>query len=289
MRSRYKHFHDAAPYFVTCTTVNWVPIFTSRAMFDVIIGCLQFLLRRKIIMIRKISKTIISIGAVATLSLAISGGGKVFAQTEPYMGQLAYVAFNYAPQGWLQCDGTQLTLAQYNALYALLGVTYGGDGRTYFNLPDMRGRVPVHQGQGPGLPNYTMGQKGGMSVLSAANLPAHTHSATAVSTSTSSVGTATTATSTLRAFNGNGVAKTAGGNSLATFTGTPFIYGTATPNVDMIANSVVTTINNLSVNTNTTMSVTVAPAGTTASVSIMPPYLTVNCIIATEGIWPTRP
>lgn len=247
-------------------------------------------------MIRKISKTIFSIGAVATLSLAISGGvERCFAQADsPFLGQLAYVAFNFAPQGWAKCDGGQLAISQNQALYALLGVTYGGNGQTTFALPDMRGRVPVHQGQGTGLPNYSMGQNGGTANVSliVSNLPAHTHTATAVSTSTSSVGTATTATSTLRAFNGSGVAKAAGGNSLAALVGASAavnIYGTATPNVDMMANSVTTTIDNIAVNTNTTTSVTVGSTGLGQPFSIMPPYLTVNCIIATEGIFPSRP
>ncbi|ESA32799.1 hypothetical protein N836_24260 [Leptolyngbya sp. Heron Island J] len=78
---------------------------------------------------------------------------------QPYMGQIIMFAGNFAPTGWFLCDGQLLSISNYSALYSLLGTTYGGDGRTTFGLPDLRGRAPVHQGQGPGLPAYTLGQR----------------------------------------------------------------------------------------------------------------------------------
>lgn len=81
---------------------------------------------------------------------------------EPYLGEISLVGFNFAPRGWANCDGQLLPIAQYQALFSLFGTMYGGDGRTTFGLPDLRGRVPIHAGQGPGLPAYIQGSKGGV-------------------------------------------------------------------------------------------------------------------------------
>ena len=68
----------------------------------------------------------------------------------PFAGEIRMFGFSFAPYGWHLCDGSLLPIAQYDALYALLGTTYGGDGQSTFGLPDFRGRIPLHQGQGPG-------------------------------------------------------------------------------------------------------------------------------------------
>jgi microcystin-dependent protein len=88
---------------------------------------------------------------------------------------------NFAPVGWAFCDGAPLPIDQYTALFQLIGTTYGGDGQTTFNLPDLRGRAPVHQGQGPGLSNYIIGQAGGVEsvTLTTQQIPTHTHALTA--------------------------------------------------------------------------------------------------------------
>ncbi len=72
------------------------------------------------------------------------------------------VGFNFAPQGWALCEGQLLQISQYTALFSLLGITYGGDGIHTFALPDLRGRMPIGMGQGTGLPNYVIGQTGGI-------------------------------------------------------------------------------------------------------------------------------
>lgn len=102
---------------------------------------------------------------------------------EPFIGQIICLACNFAPQGWLYCNGALLPISQYNTLFSLLGTTYGGDGQTTFGVPDLRGRAPVHFGQGPGLPNYTQGQMAGsMSVsVTASTMPAHQHTLVGVS------------------------------------------------------------------------------------------------------------
>ena len=86
---------------------------------------------------------------------------------------------NFAPRGWAFCDGTLLPISQNSALFSLLGTTYGGDGRTTFGLPEMRGRVPMHAGNGPGLSPRQIGQRSGQEAvnLTGAQLGAHTHPA----------------------------------------------------------------------------------------------------------------
>jgi microcystin-dependent protein len=80
---------------------------------------------------------------------------------EPLIGQIIQFAGNFAPRGWMLCNGQLLSIAQNTALFSVLGTTYGGDGQTTFALPDLRGRVCIHPGQGPGLPNYNLGETGG--------------------------------------------------------------------------------------------------------------------------------
>jgi microcystin-dependent protein len=98
-------------------------------------------------------------------------------------------AGNYAPEGWAFCHGQVLAIAENDALFSLLGTTYGGDGQTTFALPDLRSRIPLHQGQGNGLSKRPLGEAGGEEhvTLGAPDLPAHTHAAAA----SSAAGTAT--------------------------------------------------------------------------------------------------
>jgi microcystin-dependent protein len=100
---------------------------------------------------------------------------------DPFLGQISLLGCNFAPQGWALCQGQLLSIAQNTALFSLLGVNFGGDGRTNFQLPDLRGRAPVGFGQGPGLSAYTIGQTGGVETISisSANYPAHSHTLSA--------------------------------------------------------------------------------------------------------------
>ncbi|RXM40640.1 phage tail protein [Chryseobacterium sp. CH21] len=103
--------------------------------------------------------------------------------SDPYLGQIAFVPYNFVPKNWASCDGQLLSIAQNQALFSLLGTTYGGNGTTTFALPDMRGRVLVHNGQAPGGPTtYTMGQTGGTEsvTLLVTQMPAHSHTVNAV-------------------------------------------------------------------------------------------------------------
>lgn len=96
---------------------------------------------------------------------------------DPFLGEIRLFAGNYAPRGWALCNGQILPISSNTALYALLGTTYGGNGTSTFALPDYRGRVPVGQGQGPGLSPYSRGQTGGevSHTLSQNEMAAHSH------------------------------------------------------------------------------------------------------------------
>ena len=95
----------------------------------------------------------------------------------PFVGQLMLVPYEFLPEGWGFCHGDLMPIAQYDALFNLIGTTYGGDGHTTFALPDLRGRTLIGAGQGPGLANYALGQKGGVETvtLTPEQLPVHTH------------------------------------------------------------------------------------------------------------------
>ncbi len=90
---------------------------------------------------------------------------------EPYIAQITLFGGNFPPRGWAFCDGQLLQISSNPSLFSILGTTYGGDGRTSFGLPDLRGRVSIHPGNGPGLPNYSWGQRGGSNQLTLAQLP----------------------------------------------------------------------------------------------------------------------
>jgi len=97
--------------------------------------------------------------------------------SSPFVGEIRMFAGNFAPRGWALCDGQLLAVAQNDALFSLFGTIYGGDGRSTFGLPDLRGRVPIHQGSGPGLTDRRIGAKAGAErvSLTANELPSHTH------------------------------------------------------------------------------------------------------------------
>ena len=160
--------------------------------------------------------------------------------------------------------GQILSIAQNQALFSLLGTTYGGDGQTTFALPDLRGRVPISQGQGPGLSNYSLGQVGGTETvtLTVNQMPTHNHAATATALIRVVGGQQANTPNPLR-------------NSFAT-TGTANTYSTAAP-----------TANYMDAN-NVDAQVTVGNSGGNQPFSILQPYLTLQWCIALEGIFPSR-
>ncbi|GEC88325.1 phage tail protein [Brevibacillus brevis] len=97
---------------------------------------------------------------------------------EPFLGEIRMFGGDYAPQGWALCNGQILSISEYDTLFSLIGTTYGGDGQTTFALPDLRGRIPLHQGKNPSTgTTYVMGEKNGVEsvTLTVSQLPAHTH------------------------------------------------------------------------------------------------------------------
>ena len=149
-------------------------------------------------------------------------------QAQQTLGEISMFAGNFAPRGWAFCHGQILSINQNQTLYSLLGTTYGGDGRTTFALPDLRGRVAIHEGQGNGMTNRRLGQKLGTQTetLTIAQMPSHSHPATsttetAVSTSPGEegVGNGQHLTSHFNAFNAAATDdKTLGGSGSTTTT-----------------------------------------------------------------------
>ena len=120
--------------------------------------------------------------------------------SEPFIGEIRMFGGNFAPNGWAFCDGQLLPISENETLFQLIGTTYGGDGQSTFGLPDLRGRIPIHQGQGPGLSNRTLSEQLGSetTTLTVNQIPPHNHSipgspsvgnSTGVSNSTIAAGT----------------------------------------------------------------------------------------------------
>lgn len=125
----------------------------------------------------KFTKKIASGVMASAIGLAALMPTSAHAGPDPFLGEIMMVGFDFCPRGWLQTNGQLLQIAQNTALFSLLGTTYGGDGRTTFGLPDLRGRNALHVGNGPGLAPVTWGQEGGREnvTLTQNELPSHTH------------------------------------------------------------------------------------------------------------------
>ncbi len=107
----------------------------------------------------KIIKTLLAVTALSAFAIPAHAGA------DPYIGEIFQGGWNFCPRGSIPLDGQLLAISQNQALFSLLGTTYGGDGRTTFGIPDMRGRSPMHEGNGPGLTNRPLGQSGGKEKL----------------------------------------------------------------------------------------------------------------------------
>lgn len=117
----------------------------------------------------------LTLGSVMSLGVLVSN--QAVAGPDAYLGEVTLVGFNFCPRGTIAAEGQLLPIAQNSALFSLYGTQYGGDGRTTFAMPDLRGRAPIHAGTGPGLTPYTIGQRGGSESLTVGvnNMPAHNH------------------------------------------------------------------------------------------------------------------
>ncbi len=170
--------------------------------------------------------------------------------SEPFVGEIRMFAGNFAPRGWAFTDGQLLAVSQNDALFSLLGTIYGGDGRTTFGLPDLRGRIPIHAGTGPGLSPRSIGQKAGTEeeTLTVSQLPSHSHTvqfSTAAGTQNNPSNQFLGASPNVR------------------------IFRPQPPNVDMSADAVTS-------------------VGGSQSHTNVQPFLCVNFIIALFGIYPSR-
>lgn len=175
---------------------------------------------------------------------------------EGTIGEIRVFAGNFAPLNWAFCNGASLSISGNEALYTLIGTTYGGDGQVTFNLPNLCSRIPVGTGQGPGLPNIVLGQFAGSEnvTMLSTQMPAHNH-----------IGTGSISIPTL------GEADTSGSPTDAELAGFPSAYSTEGADSALKAE---------------TSTVTLAPTGQGQPFSIMQPYLAANYIICTVGVFP---
>src|SRR5262245_23907299 len=173
---------------------------------------------------------------------------------DPFVAEIRIFGFNFAPRGWAVCNGQILPIPQNTALFALLGTTYGGDGVTTFALPDLKARVPMHPGQGPGLSLHDLGETGGTAAvtLQPSEMPAHTH---ALGVQTAPLGA---------------VAAPAGTTLGRPASGKLYVTAAPPPPVSMSPSML-------------------AQAGGGQPHNNLQPYLTVNFCIALQGIFPARP
>ena len=170
--------------------------------------------------------------------------------SEPFVGEVRLFAGNFAPNGWAFCDGQLVPISENETLFNLIGTTYGGDGQNTFALPDLRGRVPVHQGSNGQSGFYVVGEQGGVETvtLSAPQMPAHTHAMLASTTAASSAHAAADVLGSSAAMN---------------------LYGTGTPNMAMDANAL-------------------SALGGGQPHDNMPPYVALNYIVSFFGVFPSQ-
>jgi microcystin-dependent protein len=199
---------------------------------------------------------------------------------EPFLGEIETFGFNFAPRGWAFCDGQILPINQNQALFSLLGTTYGGDGRTTFALPDLRGRVALHPGNGPGLSSIRQGEKGGSETrtLTTANLPSHNHAATL--NATNERGNSEYPNDLVDGEN-PGDPQIEFRNVLASKARTK-IYKVEPPQVDATSPPPIVTV------PMSPKSITVANTGGGQSFSIRDPFLGIYHSIALVGVFPSR-
>lgn len=196
---------------------------------------------------------------IATALVVISGAA---AQAQDkYLGEIMLVGYTFCPRGTAEADGQLIPISQNQALFALYGTTFGGNGQTTFALPDMRGRVPVNTGQGPGLSTYPLGAAGGVEsqTLSVAQMPPHTHAVAAQ----------------LNGTNAPGSAPTPGGN-LSALSTVGSIYGTVPQGgaTQPMASNAITVTENM--------------AGGGQAVDNRQPFLAMRYCVVVQGIFPSQ-
>lgn len=175
--------------------------------------------------------------------------------SEPFIAEIRIFAGNFAPRSWAFCDGQLLPIANNTALFSLIGTTYGGDGRTTTALPNLQGRAPMHPGRGPGLTSRRLGQKVGTEtvILNESQMPSHSH--------------------TLRGGTGGVTANVPPSNITS---------------IDTSRNGLTAYQDNTTANLVSTSSASISTSGGTQPHTNIQPYLTMNFIIALQGLYPSR-
>jgi microcystin-dependent protein len=188
---------------------------------------------------------------------------------EFYLGQIIQFAGNFAIRGTATCDGQTLSIQQNTALFSLLGTSYGGNGQTTYQLPDLRGRSMIHQGTGNGLSTYVVGDNGGVENASVliGNLPSHTHTITSSFKASGAQPHASLVTPPAGGVLGHAVDIAPGG------TAAPAIYCPAGTTASVALGG---------------LNVAAATTGGGFPLSILNPYLTITCLIVLTGIFPSR-
>lgn len=195
----------------------------------------------------------LSLGIMLTSSALLSNPAQA-CSTEPLLGSLCVFAGNFAPRGWALANGQIMSISQNTALFSILGTTYGGDGKTTFALPDTRGRAVIGAGSGPGLSIYQLGQMGGVETvtLTQAELPA------------------ISPTAVVHAQSAAGNSDSPANNAWATLS-RQNAYSSSAPNVTMSPGTI-----------------TINPIGGGQAHENRPPFIAMNWIIATQGVFPSR-
>lgn len=198
---------------------------------------------------RRSLKSLFAAAALATAAI-VPTAKPAEAGMDPFVGEIMLVGFTFCPRGYAEANGQLLQISSHAALFSLYGAQYGGDGRTTFALPDLRGRVPVHVGQGPGLSNRAQGATGGSetNTLTVGQLPPHGHS--------------------LNAISSGGDNPSPSGNLLAD-DGSDRIYAGGTPNTQMAPSAIGNT-------------------GSGQAVNNMQPFVTLRYCVALQGLFPPR-
>tara|TARA_R110001592_G_scaffold23628_1_gene92415 strand:- start:1353 stop:1979 length:627 start_codon:yes stop_codon:yes gene_type:complete len=206
---------------------------------------------------------------------------------DPFIGEIVMFAGNFPPRDWAYCDGQLLAIASNTPLFSIIGTTYGGDGRTTFALPDLRGRAPIHQGHGPGLSTRPIGQRSGeeMVTLNVTQMPSHTHTITSAPgaiTGTGSVDINAITGGTTQTDNPDGAYWA---QSPSTGAGQADSYEKGTPNAKMAQDAASLNLTGLALDSS---KVSALNNGGNQSHTNMQPYLVISFIICLQGTFPSR-
>ena len=201
---------------------------------------------------------------------------------EGVIGEIRGFGGNFAPRNWAFCNGQLLAINSNQALFSILGTTYGGDGRTTFALPDLRGRAPISEGTGPGLSPRPLGQRSGTEIvtLTQNQMPSHNHY---VSSQPGAVGGS--ATATMNVNNTSSSSSNPSGNYLGVETGSIGLYESTSDGTTLADGAISVNLTSLSLNPNL---VTITPTGGSQWHNNMQPYLVIHWVICLTGIFPSR-